>query len=421
MRSFVRLSVSVLAVWSSAFVPLEASAAETRVELLTIGPDYAIDTRFGHILLRVIDPRTGTDDAYDFGVADFQRPGFKLEAAMGRAKFRLRRSPTQVRFEDYRRADRQIHTQRLNLTEEQTAHLLERLEWNLRPENVEYAYDHVADNCSTRLRDLLNYVTGGAVQRAAYAMTLARTYREEILVAGSGRISALIALDLGAGPHGEDRVGAWHLSFLPHRMREILAVTQNPALGEGVPLVASEAVLYQRKAAPAVGGSVRVGRELVVAVGAVLGLFFGLCGFTAWWTRRDVRWFSRLAGLVLVSTAAVFGTLGLALLPISLFSTGTIWMSNQNAWIFFPLDLVLIGPGLRWIWTGRATLATWSRAYIDLRFLMLVIGWLGVVYPQENGAFALAAALTLIGLRTQPLAGAWPPPAEAPTQQSKPD
>jgi hypothetical protein len=189
-------------------------------------------------------------------------------------------------------------------------------------------------------------------------------------------------------------------------MRDILAVTENPALGEGSPLVASEEVLHQRKAAPAVGGSVRAGRELVVAIGAALGLFFGLSGFTAWRTRRDLRWLSRLTGFVLFPTAALFGLLGLALLPISLFSTGTIWTGNQNAWLFFPLDLVLLGPALRWIWTGRATLATWSRVYIDLRFLMIVIGWLGVVHPQENGAFALAVALTLAGLRTQPLKAA---------------
>jgi len=415
MRPLARLPGFVLIAWLSA-IPLFGAGAETQVELVTIGPDHAIDTRFGHILLRVIDAETGRDDAYDFGVADFQRPGFMAEALLGRAKFRLRRSSSQILFDRYRLRDREIRTQRLRLSEDQTADLIERLDWNLLPENVEYHYDHVVDNCSTRLRDLLDDVTGGAVQRAAYAMLIRRTYREDILVAGSGRMAALIGYDLFSGPHGEDRVGAWQLSFLPEQMREILAVAENPALGEGVPLVASEAVLYQRKAAPVVGGSVRVGREWVVAVGAALGLFFGLSGLLAWWTRKSVGWLSRLEGLVLVPTAALFGLLGLVLLPMSLFSTGTIWTSNQNAWLFFPLDFVLMGPGLRWIWTGRATLAAWSRAYIDLRFLMIAIGWLGVVHPQDNGAFALAAAFTLAGLRTQPLKGAWPPPVLLPEQ-----
>ena len=85
------------------------------------------------------------------------------------------------------------------LTDDQIAYWIEQLEWNLLPENVEYEYDHVVDNCSTRLRDLLNDVTGGAIQLAAYGTAIERTYREEILDAGSGRMLALIAYDLLTG------------------------------------------------------------------------------------------------------------------------------------------------------------------------------------------------------------------------------
>ena len=405
MRLFARLPQLILVGLLFAVALPDAGGTEPVVELVTIGPDHAIDTRFGHILLRVVDAESGMDDVYDFGVADFQRPGFIAEAAMGRARFRLQRSSAQIRFGSYTLRDREIDTQRLNLTDDQIAYLIERLEWNLLPENVEYAYDDVADNCSTRLRDLLNDVTGGAVQLAAYGMPIERTYREDILDAGSGRMLALIAYDLLTGPHGEDRVGAWQLSFLPHRLRDVLAVTENPAFGEGALLVAFEEVLHQRKAAPAVGGSVRAGRRWIMASGAALGLFFGFTGFTAWRIRRSVKWLSRFAGLVLIQTSALFGLLGLALLPVALFSNGTIWTDNQNAWLFFPLDFLLLGPGFRWVWTGRATLMTWSRAYIDLRFLMIVVGWTGVVYPQDDSAFALAVALTLVGLRMQPLKG----------------
>jgi hypothetical protein len=402
MRPFARLPQLILVGLLCAAALPDAGVAKPVVELVTIGPDHAIDTRFGHILLRVVDAESGMDDVYDFGVADFRRPGFIAEVAMGRARFWLRRSSAETRFDHYVLRDRQIDTQRLNLTDDQIAYLIERLEWNLRPENVEYDYDHVVDNCSTRLRDLLNDVTGGAIQLAAYGMPIERTYREEIRAAGSGRMLALIAYDLLTGPRGEDRVGAWQLSFLPHRLRDVLAVSENPAFGEGALLVASERVLHQRKAAPTVGGSVRVGRRWIMASGAALGLFFGFIGFTTWRSRRSVEWLSRLAGLALIQTSALFGLLGLALLPVALFSNGMIWAHNQNAWLFFPLDLLLLGPGFRWVWTGRATLATWSRAYIDLRFLMIVAGWTGVAYPQDDSAFALAAALTLVGLRMQP-------------------
>jgi hypothetical protein len=403
MRPFARLHQLIAIGLLSAIALADAGGTEPVVELVTIGPDHAIDGRFGHTLLRVVDAESGMDDVYDFGVADFQRPDFIAEVAMGRARFRLQRSSAQTRFESYAIRDRQIDAQRLNLTGDQITHLIERLGWNLLPENAEYAYDDVGDNCSTRLRDLLNDVTGGAVQLAAYDMSIERTYREDILDAGSGRLLAPIAYDLLTGPRAENRVGAWQLSFLPHRLRGVLAVAENPAFGEGALLVASERVLHRREAAPAAEGSVRVARRWIMASGAVLGLFFGFIGFTAWRTRRSVKWLARLAGLVLIQTSALFGSLGLALLPIALLSDGGIWTDNQNAWLFFPSDLLLLGPGFRWLWTGRATLATWARAYIDLRFLMVAAGWTGVAYPQENSAFALAVALTLVGLRMQPL------------------
>jgi hypothetical protein len=403
MRHFVGLPQLITIGLLSAVALSGAEGAEPIVELVTIGPDRAIDTRFGHNLLRVVDAKSGRDDVYDFGVSDFQWPGFIAEVAMGRARFRLQRSSAQIRFESYALEDRQIETQRLNLTRDQIAYLIGRLEWNLVPENVGYAYDVVADNSSTRLRDLLNDVTGGSIQRAAYGMPIERTYREDILDAGSGRTLALVAYDLLTGPHGENRVGAWQLSFLPHRLRDVLAVAKNPAFGAGASLVASEEVLHQRTAVPAAGGGVRVGRRWVVASGVALGLFFGTAGFTTWRLRRSVKWLSRLAGFVLIMTASFSGLLGLALLPVALFSDGTIWVHNQNAWIFVPLDLLLLGPGIRWALTGRATLATWSRAYIDLRFLMVVVAWTGVAYPQDASSFALAAALTLVGLRMQPL------------------
>ena len=73
------------------------------------------------------------DDVYDFGIADFRRPGFIAETAMGRARFWLRRSSAEVRFDHYVLRDRQIDTQRLNLTDDQIAYLIERLARRWRP------------------------------------------------------------------------------------------------------------------------------------------------------------------------------------------------------------------------------------------------------------------------------------------------
>jgi hypothetical protein len=393
---------ALLAVLLAQAMLAAASAADPAVELLTIGPDHAIDTRFGHILLRVVDPDTQLDDVYDFGVAPFHRPGFMAQAVMGRGVFRLRRSPIRTRFEGYRRQDRQVESQRLDLTDEQIARLLERLEWNLLPENVRYRYDHVLDNCSTRLRDLLDDVTAGAIRVAANRSAPTRTFRDDILEAGSGRLLALIGLDLMAGMHGEQSMGAWERSFVPQHLRDLVDVAENPAKGAGAPLVASATVLHRRGAPPAIGGSVRAGRDFALALGVLLGSLFGASGFAARRAHRRALQLGRLAGLALIPTAAIFGVLGAVLLPVSLFSQGAIWAHNQNALLFVPLDLMLLTPAIRWVRSGQASLAGWVRIYLDLRLLLIASCAIGLLGPQDNTAFAVAVGCALLGLRTQP-------------------
>ncbi len=380
-----------------------ASAADPTVELVTIGPDHAIDTRFGHILLRVVDSSAQLDDVYDFGVAPFHRPGFMAQALMGRAMFRLRRSPARIRFEDYRSRDRNIESQRLNLTEGQIAQLLEHLEWNLLPENVHYLYDHVLDNCSTRLRDLLDDVTTGAIRAAADGSARTHTFRDDILVAGSGRLPALLGLDLFAGAQGEVRMGAWERSFVPQHLRDLVAVAENPAKGAGAPLVASTTVLQQRSAPSAIGGSVRAGRDLTLALGVSLALLFGASGLAARRSQRNALLLGRLAGLALIPTAAISGILGTILLPVSTLSNAAIWAHNQNALLFVPLDLLLLAPAIRWVRTGQASLAHGLRRYLELRLLLVAVCAIGVFGPQDDLAFAIAAGCALLGLRSQPL------------------
>ena len=117
MRSFVRFAQLITIGLLSAVALSDAEGAEPIVELVTIGPGRAIDTRFGHNLLRVVDAESGRDDVYDFGVSDLQWPGFIAEVAMGRARFRLQRSSAQIRFDSYALADRQTLDRKLEASQ----------------------------------------------------------------------------------------------------------------------------------------------------------------------------------------------------------------------------------------------------------------------------------------------------------------
>lgn len=376
----------------------DVRAADAVVELVEIGPGKALEKRFGHILLRVIDRASGRDDTYDFGVGPFDRPLFVLEAMMGRGMFSLRRSPAQVRFHQYWMEGREVVAQRLALTDAQVFDLRARLAVNLRPENRDYLYDHVLDNCATRLRDLIDAVSGGALRRAAEAMPPERTYRDDVRAAGSGWLPALIGYDWVAGRHGEDPIGGWERAFLPEHLAALVAAAENPALG--APLVASTEVLYARSGPPVTGGDVDAGRHLVLAVGAGLGALFAAAGLAARAGRLPLaagRVVAGLAGATLLSS----GLVGLVMLPMRLFSTGHIFSGNANAWLLVPFDWALLGPAAGWLRSGRPELGRVARGYLTLRLATVVLLLLPI-HTQQNGAFAAAAGCALAGLRCLP-------------------
>ena len=91
------------------------------------------------------------------------------------------------------------------------------------------------------------------------------------------------------------------------------------------------------------------------------------------------------------------------MLPVSTLSNGAIWAHNQNALLFVPLDLLLLTPAIRWVRTGRTSLARWLRRYLDLRLLLIAVCAMGVFGVQDDSAFAFAVGCALLGLRTQPV------------------
>jgi hypothetical protein len=247
-------------------------------------------------------------------------------------------------------------------------------------------------------------VTEGALQRAADTARGSSTFRDEILLAGSGRLGALLGLDLVTGLHGEQRIGAWGQSFVPQRLRELVGRTENAAKAKGASLVTGTTRLHQRQAASATGGSVQAGRCLALVLGLGLGAWLGASGFMR---RRSHRRSLHLGRLVAVATGAIaiaFGILGIGLLALSEISIGHIWSSNLNAWLFVPLDLWLLVPATRWLRSGQPALTRGIRIYLNLRILLIGLAGLGALGSQDNGAFALAAAGALLGLRAQPAA-----------------
>jgi hypothetical protein len=130
--------------------------------MVTVLPGDPVYTMFGHSALRFVDPQSGFDASFNYGTFDFDR-SFPLRFASGRLDYRLSVEPTQPSFRQYQLEGRTILEQHLALDPAAVGRLYALLLENYRPENRYYRYDFFFDNCSTRIRDMIEAATGGFV------------------------------------------------------------------------------------------------------------------------------------------------------------------------------------------------------------------------------------------------------------------
>ena len=270
--------------------------------LLTYEPGGKIWERFGHNALWIHDSVTGRDDHYDYGRFSFERPHFVLRFLQGRMWYSMGyESNVPGVIAAYAREGRKIWAQELELSPAQRLALREYLERNYRPENREYFYDYYRDNCSTRIRDALEHVLGGAIRRYAERPS-GMTWRDETRRLNENRIPLYTGLLLALGEPVDRTMSRWEQMFLPMRLREHLdsvAVTRED--GSAKPLVRSERVLNDGGRWPVPD---RPSNWLAgyCAAGILIGLGFALLGATRLFMPMATLWALLIGVLGLVIT-----------------------------------------------------------------------------------------------------------------------
>jgi len=136
------------------------SGNDTLVFLLTCGTGTETYSIYGHSALRIVNSEKKHDWVYNWGVFDFETPNFAWKFAKGRLDYMLAAEPTQSFLQIYNFEKRYVQAQRLNLSDAETAKIIALINENLKPENIKYRYDFFYDDCSTRIRDIIEKAVG---------------------------------------------------------------------------------------------------------------------------------------------------------------------------------------------------------------------------------------------------------------------
>jgi len=380
--------------------PLAApSQADTtvRIYLLTMGPGDEVWEKFGHNAIWVHDPARGADPAYNYGMFDFRQENFVLNFARGRMLYWMEGFDAFVTLDHYRAMNRSVWAQELNLTPAQARAVRDYLEWNQRPENRFYRYDYYRDNCSTRVRDVLDRVLGGALKAATVNAPSGVTYRwhtRRLVADGAASVPMYTAINAGLGPAADRPSSKWDEMFLPMRLRdEVRALRIRDAAGNLVPLVVREQTVFTANRPPERSGppSWLLGYLLAgLAFGGAIVLLAGAA------RRSGV---ARAGVSVLAVVWLLFAGLGgVILLGLWGVTDHAIAYRNLNLFQLSPLALPLVvlvpalALGKRWARRGAVRLAQVMAALSVLGLLLKVLPW----FHQVNGEIvALALPINL--------------------------
>lgn len=367
-----------------------------RVFLVTMGPGDAVWEKFGHNALWIVDPATGTDAAYNYGLFDFRQENFVTRFIQGRMRYWMEGFPGELTIQHYLGNNRDVWLQELNLTPAQKVALRGFLAWNAREENKFYRYDYYRDNCSTRVRDALDRVLGGTLRARFDTVATGTTYRSHTARLTAPALTEYSGLMVGLGPAADRPITAWEEMFLPLAVRDRLRGVQTVGEdGRPAPLVLSERHFASAgRAAELASPPNRVPGYLLG--GALLGAAFALLGRLAPRSGAARFGFAALSGLWLVLVALG----GVVLAGLWAFTDHAIAYRNENLFQLDPLaiPLVLLVPalayGARWAARPAAALTLALAAIALLGFVLQALPGL----DQANGeviALALPAHLGL--------------------------
>jgi hypothetical protein len=324
----------------TAATAIDSAAADLSVTVVTFGPGEEVWERFGHNALWIHDGRAGTDIAYNWGLFDFAQPDFLQRFLSGDTKYWMAGEDAYRMIAAYHELGRSITLQRLDLTQAQAAALRDFVQWNALEENKFYRYDYFRDNCSTRLRDAIDRVLGGALRRSTDTVITALSYRGESVRLTSGDRPIQLGIDAALGRPADRPLTEWESFFIPMRLRDALrSVTVTSPDGRQVALVSDQRVIP-----PTSGPGVVVPSEPPSLVGRylLLGLLLAALAVVLRVLGRSNR--GALWGLALLGMlwSLIGGLVGLLLIYMWAFTRHVFWAWNENLLLLSPFALALV-------------------------------------------------------------------------------
>ncbi len=191
------------------------------IQLAVIGPDKPIYSNWGHIAVLVKNRKLDTFYSYDYGVFNMYDKDFTKKFLRGRMDYLCYKNYADYTMPVYTIENRDVYIVNLDLTNKEKYVVAKYLENNAKPVNNIYKYKFFKNNCSTKIRDILDMATNGQIFDKSQDKTK-MTIREHTFRYTTKKFFSEWFLDYIMGTPLNHIASYWEVMFLPNEVLNFL-------------------------------------------------------------------------------------------------------------------------------------------------------------------------------------------------------
>lgn len=149
-----------------------------RISLLTCAPGTDPYSLYGHTAIRCRAENPHFDYVFNYGVFSFDQPFFIFRFVLGRTDYMSQPIPWEYFCHEYALSGRKVIEQELNLLPDEAKRIMQILITEAQPEHNTYRYDFFRNNCTTKVRDVLERGIEDEIVYAELEEGKGQTYRK---------------------------------------------------------------------------------------------------------------------------------------------------------------------------------------------------------------------------------------------------
>jgi hypothetical protein len=348
-----------------------------QISLLTCTPGQELYSTFGHSAFRVVDSTNNTDLVFNYGTFDFYDPKFYNKFVKGKLLYFVSVDSLPSFMYEYDYYKRGITEQVINISCDDKQKLLAALFENAKEENKYYRYDFNYDNCTTRLRDMLEKAAGQQLETKNILPKPGTTFRNliHVYLNRGGQQWSKLGIDMLLGNPMDKKVTNREAMFLP----DYLLMAFDSSELNGQPVVEEKKILlnyfdsYKTKSG--------------ITPFIVFGVLFLLIALLSFFTRNSWNLFFKIFDFFFF---IMVGLIGVLILFMWFGTEHAMCKNNFNLLWALPTHL----PVAFMLFNKKAWINSYFR-FICFYTIVLLLAWFFL--PQQfNTALLFVVGIILI-------------------------